>query len=158
MVKYVFIAIFLSVFIVTGVLLSFFGFKYYSYGMEAKKWPTVQGEVIETSITEVYHDDSSGPSYYTYHPVMTYTYSVNGGTYNITEQLAGYDEEDEAEIYTESHEPGTKQIVYYNPEMPEKALTDPDGEAVGGIIMMAIGIIFIIVSSIIGFVFWVNRN
>lgn len=131
-------------FAIGGLIFAILGIKNYLLGAAAKNWPTVKGKVTFTNIATHSHTKSKPHrTYYTYHPSMTYNYSVNGVSYNLSEEKSGYNSKGSAQNYIDSHPVGSEQTIYYNPSLPSQSLTDPSGKASGGMLSAIMGIIFV---------------
>jgi hypothetical protein len=92
---------------------------------EAQTWPTTQGEITASFVTDVTSSDDSGTSY---EPRVRYRYVVAGIIYEGTRigffGHTTYGSRRRAQRALASYPEGAKVTVYYNPQHPEEAVLE----------------------------------
>lgn len=114
---------------------------------EAKRWPSVQGEVVESEVKRHRRRKSV-----TYEARVRYRYEVNGESYNGKAIVLGGEVRSsrvKAEARCETYAVGTTPAVFYNPQNPEEACLERvhEGlwlELVGGAFGVAIGLLLLL--------------
>lgn len=122
---------FLSIFILIGILLTFFGVKTtYDTAQKTKNYVLVEGTYVGSS---VYSSDEDGKTY-----ILTYTYEVDNKEYRISTD------------YGTGSVPklGTKKNIKYNPDDPSEAVISGMGSS--GILFI-LGFMFITIPLIMIF-------
>ncbi|HUF38024.1 MAG TPA: DUF3592 domain-containing protein [Anaerolineales bacterium] len=109
-------------------------------------WPTVEGRI---TASEVEHSsDAEGGDSYT--PHVTYTYQVNGRSYeNFTIKFGetSYGSERTALEILARYPVGQAVRVHYDPTNPDRAVLEA-GVSGGSYIVLSVGLIFVAVSLI----------
>ena len=89
----------------------------------SRKWPSVKGEVIESSISISRSNDVSDRSVY---PHLVFEYTVNDIKYKSSKiAIIRGCTESEAKIYPGKYPVGSDIYVYYNPLKPATAVIEP---------------------------------
>lgn len=144
--------------LIAAVLMGLFGLIFAIVGIVAnrkaelsKSWPTVQGQVLTSTIVQHESTDSDGASSTSYEPLVEYRYSVIGSpligkkiafganqfTYNTAQKIIS------------RYPPGAAVQVHYNPEKPSQSVLET--KASGGTVFLVVGIGFIIAAFLIYF-------
>ncbi len=130
--------LFISVFILVGIVLLFFGVKStYSRMEKTKNYVSIEGTFIGSSI---YSSDDDGTTY-----KLTYSYRVNGNRYEISTDYGTGSVPDM----------GTKKTIKYNPNNPSEAVISGMGSN-GFLLIM--GFMFTAIPLIILFASIINRE
>lgn len=130
--------LFISVFILVGIVLLFFGVKStYSRMEKTKNYVSVEGTFVGSSI---YSSDDDGTTY-----TLTYSYRVNGNRYEISTDYGTGSVPDM----------GTKKTIKYNPNNPSEAIISGMGSN-GFLLIM--GFMFTAIPLIILFTSIINRE
>lgn len=114
-----------------GVLALWIGIDNVVKGVASQGWPSTSGVVTSASIDTTYSSNSSStsaPSTATYHPIITYDYSVNAISHSgYTVSFGGYSTTDqkEAETYLQNYPEGQKVAVFYNPGDHGESVLEP---------------------------------
>ena len=93
----------------------------------AVNWPTVEADILDTSVEENTIRSSTGKANIAFIPLVHYQYSVAGKTYegdHITMTHAGYDFFDASNI-RDQFTAGEKTTVHYNPSNPIESVLKP---------------------------------
>lgn len=108
----------------------------------------MNAEIISTdSVYETY--TRHGRTQYSYYPILTYRYIVKNKEYTEKEKFFNYKKENQTIEFLNSHTPGTKHKIYYNPDNPKEALSNPGSCIIDGIIVLVLGFAFITIPIII---------
>lgn len=130
--------LFISIFILVGVVLLFFGVKStYSRMEKTKNYVSIEGTFVGSNI---YSSDDDGTTY-----TLTYSYRVNGNKYEIS---TDYGTGSVPDI-------GTKKTIKYNPNNPHEAIISGMGSN-GFLLIM--GFMFVAIPLIILFTSIINRE
>lgn len=94
------------------------------------QWPQVKGEVLASEVAKTAGRGGSGSSRRSktrYTPVVTYSYEVNGVSYenDLVQFLASYDEESTAQEVVKNYPDGSEVMVYHAPDDPAEAVLIP---------------------------------
>jgi hypothetical protein len=135
-----------AVFFLIGAGLSWWGWTIVRNARASAAWPTTQGQI---TASEIEHSrDSEGDDSYT--PRVTYTYQVNGLSYEsymIKYGETSYGNEGTALEILSRYPVGQAVNVYYDPTNPDRAVLEP-GVSGGSYILLGIGVLFVGVSLV----------
>ena len=114
---------------------------------ESEGWPSTTGRVVEAYLDEYQHKPHYRRSETRYHPVVRYTYVVDGVSY--TGDRITVNDPGSSLRYTE----GDEVTVYYNPDRPERAVLEvgmSNGSTVAfvfaGLLVLGTGLLFLLLS------------
>lgn len=132
--------IFLSIFVIIGMGLSIWGGNVLRNASASSNWPTVTGQVINSTVSE--NSDSDGT---TYGADVYFEYRVNDQQYGSdTVSFGQFSSSDygHARNIVNRYPEGTQVEVYYNPEDPETAVLEP-GVTWSSYMLLGMGLAFI---------------
>lgn len=112
----------------------------------SETWPTAVGTVHSATVVEEESSDRDGNSSTWYNPVVVYSYSVAGGSYEGRRLRFGNyrrTSRAKAEAMLASYRAGGSAQVRYNPERPEECVLETVKPGPVYAIMAAAGLIFI---------------
>jgi hypothetical protein len=138
----------MGIFLVVGAGLAYWGWNILQNARASASWPTANGVITRSVVT--HSTDSDGGD--SYSPEVTFTYTVNDTGYaNDTIKFGenSYSSRRKAEGIAGNYPVGKNVIVYYNPEKPNQSVLEP-GVSAGSYIVLGIGVLFILISLIIG--------
>ena len=114
------LAIMFGAFIYAGL-----GFIGYQEAQIPEKWLNTGGQIVETGIEVISHEQQNGQSVETYQPKVRYRYEV-GGSFLIGTQLSRNHQERTirgvAETEIEDLRQGAMVTVHYNPDNPQESV------------------------------------
>jgi len=153
------IKLFYYFFIIFGGVLVIFGIYYSIISNEASEWPSVDGTIGSTSIRTHYSTmynatPNTNTSTKTYYPEITYSWLIDGQSYEGKRYGFGYShpdysEKSEAKKAAKNYRTGQVIEVFYNPKNPEQAVIDRSEMIVSyipllmGIFFSAVGVLFL---------------
>lgn len=119
-----------------GAACAAFGVYFILYSQEAGSWPTVEGRIVSTAVRA--HTPRRGSTTLTpsererrrrYYPEVTYTWTVDGRTFegsrfSLGEGLPDHGEREQAEAAARAFRPGAPIAVFYDPAEPSSAVLD----------------------------------
>lgn len=109
-------------FVVIGVGIFFLGLRDLRTAKASAAWPATQGSITRTRIRV----DDRGESSESYHPEITYGYSVMGSNYEgsrtVIGATRGYNSRPKAQAFLEDYPVGKPVTVYYDPNKPGQAV------------------------------------
>lgn len=128
-----------------GLALTGYGIRNIIDAWKSKSWPTVEGEITRSVITEKLDDDSR--TRYTLH--VDYDYTIDRSRFTgkrfkgdrIEFVSPDYHDHEEAKSVLSRYPLGEKVTVYYDPENPAKSVLVP-GNWAGNIPLIAAGLLF----------------
>lgn len=140
-----------------GLATAAFGIYFIFYSNEARSWPSVQGEVVGTTVrtytaragsVTTSRDRERLRSFY---PAITYRWTVDGRSYQGSRYSLGeahddYPERAEAEQAAATYPAGGPIAVFYDPADPASAVLDRSQQGGAfvplplGLLMLAIGV------------------
>lgn len=88
--------------------------------IKARKWPTVEGRVVDAQA----HEHAGIDEDIEYHVVINYCYDVNGYEYTGRHHALTFFEMDKAEKSAAGYIPDTPVEVFYRPGRPAKSLLE----------------------------------
>lgn len=111
-------------FLVIGVVIFFLALRDYRTAKASAAWPSTEGSITKTHI----RIDDRGETSETYHPEITYAYSVLGSPYQGTRTVIGatrsYSSRRKAEAFLAGYPIGMKVTVHYDPEKPDQSVLE----------------------------------
>jgi len=134
-------ALFSLIFILVGVGLSWWGWTILQNARSSASWPSVQGQITDALLD--YSTDADGGD--SYSPQVTYTYAVNGRSYESQTIKFGensYGSKRQAQAILDRYPNGQRIAVFYDPTQPDRAVLEP-GVSGGSYIVLAIGVLFV---------------
>jgi hypothetical protein len=146
----------MGIFLVIGAGLAYWGWNILQDARASSSWPTAEGLVTNSEVS--HSSDAEGGD--TYSPEVTYTYTVRDSLYENNTIKFGenaYDSRRTADRIAASYPSGKTVTVYYDPENPDRSVLEP-GVSAGSYIVLGIGVLFILISLIIGPVSFFMRN
>jgi len=146
----------MGIFLVIGAGLAYWGWNILQNARASASWPTADGIITSSEVT--HSTDSDGGD--SYSPEVTYTYTVdNVNMENDTIKFGenSYSSSRKADGIASNYPVGKNVIVYYDPEKPDQSVLEP-GVSAGSYIVLGIGVLFILISLIIGPVSFFMRN
>jgi hypothetical protein len=120
----------------------------------AETWPTAVGTVHSAAVVEEESTDGDGNSSTWYNPVVAYSYSVAGQTFESTRLRFGNyrrASRPKAEAMLAPYRAGGTTQVRYNPQAPEECVLETAKPGPVYAMMAAAGLIFIAVGLSLGF-------
>lgn len=128
-----------------GLALMGYGVRNIIDARKSNSWPTVEGEITRSVMTEKLDDDSR--TRYTLH--INYDYTIDRSRFTgkrfkgdrIEFVSPDYHDREEAESVLGRYPLGEKVTVYYDPEHPAKSVLVP-GNWAGNIPLIAAGLLF----------------
>jgi hypothetical protein len=151
-----FMLLFLMVFGGMGSWAFITGLKGVEKALASQNWPSVQGQVLSSSVGT--HDSHDSDSSTTYSADVRYTYGVNGNTYQGTHLGSGdfsSSNYNQMSAWAAKYPAGKQVSVYYDPANPATAVLET-GFSGGLLIPLGVGAAFIAVS--VFFVFSIVRT
>lgn len=143
---------FMPVFAVIGILLTiFWGIPTARNAMESKNWPSADGRITISDVSENYDSDDGS---ITYTAKVAYNYSVNSLPYTgSTVAFGDYGSSDPSHAGgIVSRYPVEKNVkVYYDPGDPKTSVLEP-GSGWSSFMGLIVGIAFAII-GVVGFIF-----
>ncbi len=136
-----------AIFLLVGGGLSWWGWNILQDARASASWPTVDGRVTRSEVTES-TDADGGDSY---SPEVTYEYQVNNRSYENSTIKFGensYSSRRRAEEIAATYPVGQRVNVSYDPNEPGQSVLEP-GVTGGSYIVLGIGALFVAVSLII---------
>ncbi len=139
--------IFFFIFLLAGILLSFFTINWVTDGLESKNWPAVEGTIISSEFISSRNSEDK-PSY---SAEIIYEYFINSEKYLSNSITSGSQSSSSsprsAQGLVNKYNEGEKVKVYFNPEDPGKSLLEP-GFHVTDALPFVFGIIFVLVGLV----------
>jgi len=139
-----------AVFLVIGVLVAAWGFSTLSRAKASKSWPSVEGTVVSSEVTEERETSSSSRrgrrESVTYGAEISYEYAVEGRRYTSDRVSFGQyksSNRGHAAGIVGRYPEGKKVDVHYDPAGPGTAVLEP-GAGGGAYIPLLIGVVFVI--------------
>jgi len=139
-------------FLVIGAVLFFFAVRDYRTAQASAAWTPTEGSITATRIRV----DDRGEQSESYHPEITYAYSVMGSPYQGSRIVIGasraYSSRKKAEAFLEPYAIGSKVTVHYDPDKPDQAVLEAGVKrgAIGTFIISAgfglIGLVAILIT------------
>lgn len=137
-----------------GVALAVFGVYFIWYGIEARGWPSVQGQIVATMVRS--HTLGTVPRGLpadqrerarTYYPEVTYRWSVGGQTFTGSRYALGESQEDfseraDAERAAARYPAGQAIEVFYDPADPSSAVIDRSSQS-GTFVPLPLGLLML---------------
>jgi hypothetical protein len=120
----------------------------------AETWPTAVGTIISAAVVEEESTDREGHTSTWYNPVVAYSYSVAGKSFESRRLRFGNyrrASRPKAEAMLSSYRVGGTAQVRYNPEQPEECVLETAKPGPVYAFMAAAGLIFIAVGLALGF-------
>lgn len=143
---------FMPVFAVIGVLLTiFWGIPTARNAMESRNWPSADGRIIISDVSENYDSENGS---ITYTAKVAYNYTVNGLPYTgSTVAFGDFGSSDPSHAGgIVSRYPVAKSVkVYYDPDEPKTSVLEP-GSGWSSFMGLIVGIAFAII-GVVGFIF-----
>lgn len=134
-------------FLLIGVVIFFAGLRDLHKAKASSGWPATQGVITATRVRV----DDRGESSESYHPEVTYTYSVLGMSYEGHRRIIGatrsYGNRRAAEAFLASYPVGKQVTVYYDPNKPGEAVLEA-GTTRGAIGTLIISGVFALIGLI----------
>jgi hypothetical protein len=140
LIKFIFSHIFPWPFIITGLLLLFFGVKGIIAAIESKTWPHSDGTVITASIRRYISSSARGRTQHL--AEIHYEFFVNNNGYDGYHRHTSPDAGEAAGLI-ERFPKGERITVYYRPDNPAKNLLEPGLRAKNWIMPLG-GLLFIV--------------
>ena len=134
-------------FLTAGFLFSIFYLFDISQAFIARSWPTVQGEILSSSVGESMEMSSKGRGRPRYDGNVTYSYSVNDQSFQNDRVCFGYQKDlasyENANQIRSKYPKGKKVKIYYDPNNPEESVlqTNIPGRMIA---MTVTGLVFIL--------------
>lgn len=138
----------MAVFLAIGAGLSIWGWSILQNARASTNWPTAEGVITESEVTH-HRDSEDGDSY---QPEVAYQYTVGNQrheSYMIKFGENSYSSRGRAEDIAATYAVGRQVAVYYDPEQPGRSVLEP-GVTGGSYIVLGIGLLFVILTLIIG--------
>jgi len=130
--------------LLAGIGLTVWGWNTLQNARASTAWPTTEGVVISSEVTQS-TDDEGSESYY---PTVSYTYTINEIVHiNNTIKFSdtSYNDLRKAQAVTGNYSVGKNIVVYYDPENPENAVLEP-GASGGSYIVLTFGVLLILIA------------
>lgn len=127
------------IFLAVGGGLLFYGVRLWQNARVSTNWPTVQGQVVSSSVRV--DTDDEGTSYFA---DVLFTYVVNDHRYEsdrVTFGQFGNGNRSRAQGIVDRYPVGGVVPVYYQPEKPETAVLEP-GVTAGPYFILGMGVCF----------------
>lgn len=118
-------------------------------GSASENWPTVDGQIISSSVESSYSSGGSGVGSSRYDPIVEYEYSVEGESFTgdrISFAQQSYSHNTSAEAITKRYSVGRTVPVSYDPEDAANSVLEPGVES-GNWLGIGVGIIFAAVAG-----------
>ncbi|MCB8966761.1 MAG: DUF3592 domain-containing protein [Chloroflexota bacterium] len=132
--------IFLGIFVVVGIGISYWGWHILQNARVSLSWPTTDGQITSSYVRE--DRDEDGTSYF---GDVTYTYAVNDVRY--TSDMVNFGQyggsRNHAQEIVDKYPEGNGVTVSYDPNDPETAVLEP-GVTGGSYLVLGLGIIFVV--------------
>jgi len=135
-----------SVFAVIGIGFVFFGLRERKKAKATETWPTANGSILSARLdqqTRTERNDGHTHTSTSYTPIIEYTYTVGGQTYQGNRVFPGasmsYDH-GTAQGIVNRYQPGAAVIVHYDAGNPTQAVLETQPK--GGNIFLIIGGVF----------------
>jgi hypothetical protein len=137
-----------------GLLFAIFGVFFIFDGLEARSWPSANGEVVSTRVQrhtfmqqKVEYSESRREARRTYYPEITYRWTVDGQSYTgsrwaLGESHPDYKERPEAEKAAAGYPSGMAIDVYYDPADPSQPVLDRSLK-LGAFVPLPLGLLFL---------------
>lgn len=140
----VFIIIFLSVFVVLGLALTWYGISSYRQSQASLSWPTVTGKVTTSKVT-IEDDGEDEPCHI---GDIEYLYVVQNKEYRNKDVVIGPSDcsEIEANEIVKKYPALAEVKVFYDPSQPEVSVLEP-GENGDSIVFAILGLIWTAITS-----------
>jgi hypothetical protein len=104
------------------------GIKRISLASASSSWPTAKGKIVE-SLVKQHRDTTTTKNEYSYFPIVSYTYEVNGQMHNGSEVRYGkyksYAKEHDARFVISPYPVGKEVTVSYQPDDPTVCVLEP---------------------------------
>ena len=148
-------------FIAIGVLLIIFGVYFTILSNGASAWPSVKGTIadtkIQTHLSTINNPTTKSTFNKTYYPEITYSWSIDGKSYQGKRYGLGYThpkypEKMKAKKAVKDFLPGQSIEVFYDPNNPMDAVIDRSEKLVSfiplfmGLFFLAVGLLFLKIS------------
>jgi hypothetical protein len=120
----------------------------------AETWPTAVGTILGAAVVEEESTDREGHTSTWYNPVVAYSYSVGGKSFESKRLRFGNyrrASRNKAEAMLTPYRAGATAQVRYNPDNPEECVLETAKPGPVYAIMAAAGLIFIAVGLSLGF-------
>lgn len=134
-------------FVAIGVVIFFLGLRYLRLAKASAGWPATQGSITTARVRV----DDRGESSESYHPEITYSYSVMGTSYEGSRRIIGatrgYSNRRGAEAFLQAYPVGQQVTVYYDPQKPSEAVLEA-GTTRGAIGTLIISAVFTLIGLI----------
>jgi len=134
-------------FLAIGVVIFFLGLRDHRTAKASAGWPATEGSITHARIRV----DDRGETSESYHPEITYDYSVLGSPYQGSRTVIGatksYSSRRKAEAFLESFPIGKHVTVHYNPQKPDQSVLEA-GVVRGAIGTLIISGVFILIGLI----------
>ena len=128
-----------------GTMVALFAFGMQRLAAKAKKWPVVQGKIVQSEVEEFEGKTDSGRSQTMYRSRISYTYRYNSIDYRGGNQTSGAQVVSNMEGFAKralARYPRGKTVqVWVNPQNPSEATLDPSAHFVWIIWLSAIAIL-----------------
>jgi hypothetical protein len=112
---------------------------------QSKVWPTAQGKITASTLTESTSTDNDGMTNTTYKPSVQYTYDVGGKSYTadrLSRGLAMAYDLGTARRIIERYPVGAAIAVHYDPAAPAEAALETN--AGGGTALRIVGVVMLV--------------
>ena len=109
-------------------------------GSASQSWPTVDGQIISSSVESSYSSGSSSARHY---PIVEYEYSVEGESFTgdrISFAQQSYSDYKSADVVTKRYSVGRTVPVFYDPEDASNSVLEP-GKSGSRWYLIGIGIV-----------------
>jgi hypothetical protein len=143
-----------GIFAVVGIGLVVFGLRERKKAKAAESWPTANGSILSARLDQQTRTERSDGRTYTrtsYTPIIEYTYTVGGQTYQGSRVFPGasmsYDH-GTAQNIVNRYQPGAAVAVHYDPGDPTQAVLETKSK--GGNLFLILGGVFAAL-GIVGF-------
>ncbi len=123
-------AVLAIVLVLLGIVTIFFTYDGIAKDIQSSNWPTTEGEILSSTITEERTHGRDTMNKYTYGVDITYKYTVDNQSYTSDKISFGMDgvstsDQNYAQDLVDKYTEGKKVTVYYNPDKPSEALLEP---------------------------------
>jgi len=155
--KRILVNLFLSIFVIVGIVVAIQGKKMLATAKESANWPYVQGEVISSEMEVRKETDDDGTSV-TYSAEVLFEYEVAGTVYSANRVSFGQYSSGApglARKILNKYPAGTVVKVYYNPDDPEISVLEP-GTTFSTYLVLIGGLVFVFFGGL--FLFVVNKH
>ncbi len=149
--EYFIVGLISIVFLAAGLGISVFGWIVLQNARVSAGWPTVQGQIVESTVRE--STDEDGTSYFA---DVRFRYVVDDQPYTAdTVNFGQYGSSDpnHAQEIVSKYEYGGSVLVYYDPEKPQTAVLQP-GTTWSSFFILGFGSIFALIGLGMFLLFW----